>query len=57
MSNIQIEEKLRRLYKKLSQLEGEYDSIEDFEDMANLDQQIEDLVDEISDLEEKLDRK
>lgn len=57
MSNVQIEEKLRRLYKRLSQLEGEYDSIEDFEDMANLDQQIEDLVDEISELEEQLDRK
>lgn len=52
----QIEEKLRRLYKRLTQLEGEYDAIEDFEDMANLDQQIEDLVDEISELEEKLDR-
>jgi peptidoglycan hydrolase CwlO-like protein len=55
MSNQQLEEKLRRLYKKLTQLEGEYDSTEDFEDIAHLDQQIEELVDEISEIEEKLD--
>jgi hypothetical protein len=55
-NNQQLEDKLRRLYKRLTQLESEYDSIEDFEDMAHLDQQIEDLVDEISEIEEKLDR-
>ena len=55
MSNQQLEEKLRRLYKKLTQLEGEYDSTEDFEDIAHLDHQIEELVDEMSEIEEKLD--
>lgn len=52
----QLEDKLKQLYKRLTKLESEYDSIEDFGDMAYLDKQIEDLVDEISSIEEELDR-
>lgn len=54
--NESLIDKLKKMYIKLSLLEREYDKIEDYETMVHMENQIDELVNQISEIEETLDR-
>lgn len=49
-------EKRKKLYSKLASLERDYDELEDYENLLFLEKQIELLVDQISSIEEAIDK-
>ena len=50
-----LSERRRQLYRRLEALEREYEDVEDYEEILGIDAQIDALVDEISEIEEKIE--
>lgn len=50
-----LSERRRQLYRRLESLERDYDNVDDYEEILAIDSQIEELVDEISEIEERIE--